>query len=92
MSGIRDHCIYEFDCEWDYTYYQRDADGDVVGNQRYQAHAKKTVRIIYNKYNPEVARAAVQARFMFSDVVEGSLRIAEPRQLEIDAFIEEHIW
>jgi hypothetical protein len=90
MSGMRDHGIYEFDCEWEYDYYHRDVYGDAATKMK--GFEKKTFRIICDKYHPEIAETILMTRFKHSGLIVGTLRITARRIHGIDAFIQEHIW
>jgi hypothetical protein len=84
-TRVCDYRIHEFDVEYDYTYYQRDSDGDAI-EPPVTVHKTDTVRVLAERFKTSAAEGAVHDRFRHV-AVEGSLKILDRRQVEIDAML-----
>jgi len=89
MSGIRDHCVYEFDVTYTQHFYVRNEDGDAVGGLQKAPGTRETVRVVAPKDQELMAEAWVRSRFRFAG---DSVVLDKPRKLQLDGLIEEHIW
>jgi hypothetical protein len=90
MSGIRDHCIYEFDVEFTQTIDHRDQCGDHIEYSKHPG-TKRTLRLIADKYAPDIAEAWCRAQFRYQDEPK-DMKIVATRKHDIDCFLETHIW
>lgn len=88
MSGIRDHCVYEFDVEFTQTQRYRDSCDEYITIK--QPNTKKTLRLIADKYIESIAEAWCKEQF--KHVEEHDMKIVAIRKLDIDGFLETHIW
>jgi hypothetical protein len=79
---VCDYRIHEFDVEYDYTYYLRDSDGDAYGGPQ-TMHKTATIRVLAGQFMTSAAEGAVHDKFRHV-AVEGSLKIVDRRQVEID--------
>lgn len=88
MSGMRDHEIYIFEAEGIINYYNRDADGDIVGDRQERPHTLEYVVIASNE---EVARGYFFYWAQHQPWKERP-KLTLKKKYKIDAFHQTHIW